>query len=161
MPLWSTAPAAFRPFETPGDHIGVLSSYPFRNFLWKLLAGADAPAYSVGLVGVAGVTISLNRRIYAPGEAMSVLLIPDQPTTEIAGTLTIEKATPDARAFEQTESLPLAYQGFSVTSIRAEAKAPAEPGLYRITLDGKTHSTAPQAAAIFAVSADRRPPAHG
>ena len=157
VPLWSAAKAQFTPFVTPGDHIGVLSSYPFRNFLWILLAGVNAPFYPTELVGGAGVTISLDRPIYAPGETISVLVIPDQPTTDIAGTLEIETADLEANAFQGLARQPFAYQGFPIRSIHAEAKAPMEPGLYRMSLSGKTHSTAPQTAATFAVSADRRP----
>ena len=90
IPLWSAAKAQFTPAVTPGDHLGVLSSYAFRNFLWNLLAGVEAPLYPTQAVGVAGVTISVDRPIYAPGETISVLVIPDQPTTDIAGTLEIE-----------------------------------------------------------------------
>jgi hypothetical protein len=160
IPLWSAAKAQFTPTVTPGDHLGVLNSYAFRNFLWNLLAGVEAPLYPTQAVGVAGLTISVDKPIYAPGETISVLVIPDQPTTDIAGTLEIETADFYANAFHPFRGLasePFAYQGLPIRSIRAEAKAPVEPGLYRMSFSGRTHATAPQTAATFGVSANRRP----
>lgn len=156
VPLWSSAPSQFAPFVTPGDHIGVLGSYPFRNHLWNLLAGADAPSLLVRHMGVDGVAISIDRRIYAPDEAMSVLVIPDKPTTQIDATIEIERANPIERMFHRSSGQPLAYRGPPIGSVAVEMTAPTTPGLYRITLGGKTHSTAPLTAATFAVSAYRR-----
>jgi hypothetical protein len=144
VPLWSAAPPQFNnTLITPGDHFSVMSTYAFRDFLWKLLTGKSAPFL---LLEIAGVTLSLDRLVYAPGDPISLLTIPDRPAGQIAGTLRIEKAA--GRSFKRYQS----------QFIRGELTAPAEPGIYRITLSGKTHATVPQIAAQFAVSetTDRR-----
>ena len=152
VPLWSTAPAPFNTFITPGDHIGVLSSYPFRDYLWVLLTGMHAPFF---LAKIAGITVSLDRVVYSPGKSMSVLLIPDAPTEELDGTLKIDKVEDqEALKFKRYRNQLFTYRGvgLGVRFISAEATAPTEPGVYRITMSGKTHATAPQTAAAFAVS---------
>ncbi len=39
VPLWSSAPGQLNPYVTPGDHIGVLKVYPFRQILYDILTG--------------------------------------------------------------------------------------------------------------------------
>jgi hypothetical protein len=153
VPLWSTAPTAFNPTMIHGDHMGVLNSYELRNFLYLLLTGATAPFF---LKEIAGVALSLDRRVYAPGDTMFTLVIPDRPSGEIAGTLTIERLGDDARGFSPFVTQTLAYRGPVVRSIRAEIAAPKEPGFYRMSFGGQTHATAPQTVAGFAVSVTSR-----
>jgi len=153
VPLWSAAPAQFNPFITPGDHIGVMSSYAFRDFLYMLLTGAHAPFFVTD-----GLTLSVNRRVYSLGETMSLLIIPDRPTERIEGTLKVDKVVDqEGRKYERYANQTLAYSGPRLQYIFAEPAAPTEPGVYRMTFSGKSHKTADQTAAAFAVSATTGP----
>jgi hypothetical protein len=110
-----------------------------------------------GLVLVfAGIgSLSLDRIVYSPGEPMSVLIIPDAPTEEIVGTLKTDKVEDqEARKFKRYRNQRFSYRGpgLYVRFINAETTAPTEPGVYRMSLSGKTHATAPQTVASFAVS---------
>jgi phospholipase A1 len=153
VPLWSAHPAGFNVKKIKGDHMGVLNTYELQNYLHQLLTGAAAPLV---LEAIARVALSLDRRVYAPGDKMFVLVIPDQPTGQIAGALTTEKLADDGSAFQPYATLNLAYSGPVVRSIRGEVAAPAQPGFYRMSFTGATHSTAPQGVAGFAVSQTSR-----
>ena len=84
---------------TPGEHIAVLKSYPFRQILYGILAcGGLAPELT--LIDLPGLTLSLNNFIYAPHEPIEILIIPDLRTQEISGALQIARAVgPQARRF--------------------------------------------------------------
>jgi Lecithin:cholesterol acyltransferase len=152
VPLWSAAPPQMNAFTTPGDHFSVMTTYAFRDHLWMLLTGEHAPFFLFDR-DVDGVTISLDSFTYLPGDQISILVIPDQPTEQISGTLTIEKASDDeAREFKTFSSQPFSYQGPSDQFIHVNMAAPGEPGTYRMSLTGRTHATAPQAVPQFAVS---------
>jgi hypothetical protein len=82
VPLWSTRPPGFNVKTFQGDHMGVLNTYELRNYLYQLLTGTVAPFF---VEDIDVIALSLDRRVYAPGETMFALVIPDQPSGEIAG----------------------------------------------------------------------------
>ncbi len=158
VPLWSAAPSGFNVFITPGDHMGVLGSYPFRDYLWMLLTGQHAPVFladDAKVAGLAGVKVSVGRAVYAPGEPMSVLLIPDAQTEQLVGTLSTDTViNPKTGAFQRYRDQAFAFRGdgLAVGSLRVETNAPTAPGVYRMIVTGDTHATASQATAFFTVS---------
>ena len=77
-------------FVTAGDHLNVMKTGRFRNHLYGILTGRQMMAKSLEARPV--VTISLNKLVYAPGEQMTVLIIPDTATYEITGKLRITRA---------------------------------------------------------------------
>ena len=143
VPLWSAAPGPMPAFVIPGDHIGILKTDAFRQRLFQILTGGTVmpPPYAAKPV----VVISLNKQIYAPGEEMSVLIIPDKPTRGINGKLRISRGKGDSAAdFERYgDDLPVSYSGAEATHLLMHINAPSDPGAYRMTLeDGNYESTA-------------------
>src|SRR5574337_1155105 len=152
VPLWSAAPGAMAAFVTPGDHIGVLKTGPFRAHLFQILTGGQAMAQRFATTPV--VAISLNKVVYAPGEPMSVLIVPDAPTHEITGTLQFAKAADAAGAAFAEHGAEHAgqYLGAPVKNLAPMLiLAPAEPGAYRLSFQGNHTSTA-LTSAVFVVS---------
>ena len=94
VPLWSAAPGPIVAFVTPGDHIGVLKIYPFRRHLYEVVTGSRLMAAHFTSNPV--VSISVSKHIYAPGETMSVVIVPDTPTHELTGTLQFSRSIDDA-----------------------------------------------------------------
>jgi len=154
IPLWSTTSPQINSRVTPGDHIGIFKSYPFRQILYEILtAGTLAPELS--LVEIPGITLSLNAITYLPHEPIDVLIIPDLATQEISGTLEITRvATPEVKKprFVRYREQPVTYQGPQIRFIHATMHAPADLGAYRISFKG-SHGTSPRTAATFAVVA--------
>ena len=157
VPLWSAAPSGFNVFITPGDHMGVLASYPFRDYLWMLLVNQHPQTFLTEdalVAGLTGVKVSVNHAVYPPGYEMSVLLIPDKPTDRLVGTLSTDTVDPTTGAFTRYRDQPFAYNGsgLAVDSLRVDTTAPTAPGVYRMIVTGNTHATAPQTTAFFSVT---------
>ncbi len=151
IPLRSAAIGQFNPYVKPGDHIGILKSYPFREVLYDVLTGGTL-APELTLVEAPGITLSLNSFTFAPHEPISVLIIPDLRTQEISGTLQITRVTaPEGKRFVRYQEQPVVYRGPQIGMIRSTISAPADPGAYRVTFSG-SHGTSPVTAAGFVVS---------
>ena len=76
VPAWSITEAAaqytpnIRTQSFPGDHVGLLTTDAFRQFLYAYFGlSGPAPLVEEG----PGVAVSLNKRTYRPGETMNVL----------------------------------------------------------------------------------------
>ncbi|MGC1577865.1 MAG: hypothetical protein WA813_17405 [Beijerinckiaceae bacterium] len=152
VPLWSAAPGPIPAFVTAGDHLGVMKTGPFRNQLYKILTGEQLMARSFAARPV--VTISLNKLVYAPGEQMTVLIIPDTRAHELTGKLQITRATDaKATAFAQHGAeFSVHYAGAPVPHLAPmHIRAPQEIGAYRLTFDGN-HATTDVTSAAFVVS---------
>ena len=152
VPLWSAAPGPMSAFVFDGDHLGVMSSGPFRDRLFQTLTGADlrVPPFSDKPV----VTVSVNQIVYAPGEAMTILIVPDKPVSELSGALIISRAkdVSGGPLALYGDKVPISYQGPVVSRIGPLlAKAPADIGAYRMTFEGD-HVTTDETAATFVVS---------
>jgi hypothetical protein len=152
IPLWSSAPAQLNPRVTPGDHIGIFKSYPFREILYEVLTnGTLVPQFS--LVEQPGTTLSLNDFIFAAFEPIEILIIPDLRTQEITGTLQIMRVADTKRSkFVRYQEHPVVYRGPQIRFIRSTISAPADPGAYRMTFTGGSHGTSQTTATGFIVS---------
>lgn len=151
LPLWSSTCGHLNPHVTPGDHIGVLKSYPFRQILYDVLTGGTlVPELSVA--DAAGVTLSLNDVSFAPHAPIDVMVIPDLRTERIAGSLQIMRVvdTKGAR-FLPYQELQVEYRGPQIRFINSRIFAPADPGAYRIDFTG-SHRTSERTAGGFVVS---------
>jgi len=151
IPLWSSAPVQLNPQVTPGDHIGIFKSYPFRNILYEILTnGTLVPQLS--LVEQPGITLSLNNFTFAAHEPIQVLIIPDLRTQEISGTLQITRVVDTkGRKFVRYQEHQIMYRGPQIRVIRLTISAPADPGAYRIAFTG-SHGTSQRTATGFIVS---------
>ncbi|MGC1938108.1 MAG: hypothetical protein WA697_07630 [Pseudolabrys sp.] len=151
IPLWSSKVAPYTQWVTPGDHIDVLKSYPFKQILYAILA-CKGLIPELTLIDLPGLTISLNKFVYAPYEEIEILLIPDLRTQELSGSLQFARVVgPEARRFVRYQEQPIVYRGPQITSLRSTIAAPADPGAYRITFSG-SHGTSPKTAGGFVVS---------
>jgi pimeloyl-ACP methyl ester carboxylesterase len=154
VPIWSagfTGGIAI-PTKIPGDHVGIMNTNAFRAVLYgyfgvSALLAALHPTKPT-------VVISLNKRVYRPGERMSLLIIPDVETSQITATLNIKRLSgPKGQLVPYGPGQPLVYQGAPVKFVKMSLVAPQDPGGYRIDLigDGATHVTTDRTAARFAV----------
>ena len=147
VPAWSAAPPGSYAFTLPGDHVGMLNQYNFKVILQQILGG-PAPM----LLIKNGVDISLNRRVYAPGEVATILLIPNQATTGLDGVLLLQRVTRVGdRTFAPLEvKYPISYHGPEIEFLRLHVKVPEESGAYRFALLG-SHRT-DESAGYFGVN---------
>jgi hypothetical protein len=151
VPLWSAAPGPIVAFATPGDHVGIFQSYPFRSHLYEILTGSKLMAPHLSDEAV--VSISIDRHVYAPNEAMSVLIIPDTPTHELNGTLLLSR-TSDSKggsAVRYGVGQAVNYHGPVISHFSSTLKAPSDVGGYRLTFQG-SHVTTDVTAAGFVAS---------
>jgi len=133
-----------------------LKTGPFRVHLFQILTGGQVMAQRFATSPV--VAISLNKVVYAPGEAMSVLIVPDAPAHEIRGTLQFAKATDAAGAAfaEHGAEHPVQYLGAPVKNLAPMLiLAPTEPGAYRLSFQGN-HTSTLVTSAVFVVSESGR-----
>ena len=151
IPLWSSKVLPYTQWVTPGDHVDVLKSYPFKQILYLILA-CKGLTPDLTLMDLPGLTISLNKFVYAPYEEIEILLIPDLRTQELSGSLQITRVVgPDARRFVRYQEQPVVYRGPQITYLRSTIAAPADPGVYRMNFSG-SHGTSPKTVGGFVVS---------
>ena len=151
IPLWSSKVLPYTQWVTPGDHVDILKSYPFKQILYLILA-CKGLTPDLTLMDLPGLTISLNKFVYAPYEEIEILLIPDLRTQELSGSLQITRVVgPDARRFVRYQEQPVVYRGPQITYLRSTIAAPADPGVYRMNFSG-SHGTSPKTVGGFVVS---------
>lgn len=158
VPSWSIVEAAalFTPAiktqSFPGDHLGVLKTDAFRQFLYAYFGvSGPAPLVEEG----PGVVVSLNKRTYRPGEIMNVLLIPDEEASSISGSLMLSRVTPGtAKAAALGARQEVLLKGGPVRSLTSKLAAPTTPGIYRLDFGGAgaSHKTSDKVAGWFVVN---------
>ena len=134
----------------PGDHIGILTVQAFKDFLQGYF-GMAATFRRRKLRAANVAVLSPDKRIYAPGEAIRLLIIPDKAVTRISATVHVERY--DWKRIAGTEQVR--FQGGPASFIPLEIPAPARPGGYRLTMDG-SRKTAEGTHAWFVVSTTAR-----
>ncbi len=157
VPSWSITAAAtqFTPHiptqSFPGDHVGILLTDAFRQFLYSYF-GVAGPAPLVS--DAPGVVVSLNKHSFAPGETIHALLVPGEAAHVVSGSLSLSRVTalgaaPSALGVRQEVS----FRGGPVRSLPSALTAPTTPGLYRLDFggDGASHKTSGQVAGWFVV----------
>ena len=99
------------------------------------------------------ISISINKHVYAPNEAMSVLMIPDTPTHELKGTLLLSRTSEStgASAVRYGVGQAVNYHGPVISHFSSILKAPGDVGGYRLIFEG-SHVTTDVTAAGFVVS---------
>jgi phospholipase A1 len=158
VPSWSITEAAtqytpnIRTQSFPGDHVGILATDAFRQFLYSYF-GLSGPAPLV--VDGAGVAVSLNKRTYRPGETMHVLLIPDEEAHLLSGSLILSRVAANSdRAASLGVRQEVMFRGGPVRALPSKLMAPKTPGIYRLDFGGPSasHKTSDKVAGWFAVS---------
>jgi len=157
VPIWSITEAAaqFVPnVQTKsfvGDHVGILTTDEFRQFLYGYF-GLGAPAPLVK--GAPGMVVSLNKRSFAPGETMHVLMIPDEEASVVSGSLNLSRVSP---ANKEVSVLgvrqEVTFRGGPARYLTSKLTAPKTPGLYRLDFGGTgaSHQTSNEVAGWFVV----------
>jgi hypothetical protein len=155
VPLWSGAIQQCHPQTTPGDHLGIFKTYPFKQILYDVLThGAFVPPLTLAdQTGVAGVALSVDRFTYSPDELISVLIVPDVGTQEISGALQIMRLTDlERRRFAPyRDPVLVEYRGPPISRLATTIHAPTDLGAYCIVLSGR-NGTSEHTAGAFVVS---------
>jgi pimeloyl-ACP methyl ester carboxylesterase len=154
VPIWSAGYTGGTgvPTTLPGDHVGIMQTYAFQLALYSYF-GVSAALVAAHPAKPTAV-VSLNKRVYRPGERMSVLIIPDVETNQITATLSIKRLSGSkGQLAPYGPGQSIMYQGGPSKFIKMSLAAPMNPGIYRIDLSGDnaTHITTDQTAARFAV----------
>lgn len=153
VPQWSADPypGTLPALVIPGDHIGVMSTQTFRDNLFQILTGGTLVPAPLAAAPV--VVVSLNKQVYAPGEEMSVLIIPDHPSRNIDGVLRVSRAVDPFQKFERYgEDLKINFAGAETTYLSMRLTAPSDPGAYRMTFEEGNYVSTDASSAAFAVS---------
>jgi phospholipase A1 len=134
-----------------GGHVDVLWSDAFRQFLYSYF-GLARPAPLV--THAAGIVVSVNKRTYEPGEAIHVLIIPDEEASQITGSLMLTRVSdkvPNESALGVRQEVM--FRGGPVRSLASMLTAPKTPGLYRLDFGGAnaSHETSNEVAGWFVV----------
>ena len=138
------------PVMIVGDHINVMATFEFQRTLYDYFGVSVRPALHPRNPTA---VVSLNKRVYRPGEEMSVLIIPDVKTDTIATTLRLRRLAGRDLVPHGTER-KIVYRGGAVKFLQMTLTAPSEAGGFRIDLEGDdaTHLTTDRTAACFAVA---------
>jgi hypothetical protein len=159
VPIWSASFTGTRPgistWSTPGDHVGILAVQAFKDFL-RGYFGMTAALRRRKLRAANVAVLSPDKRVYAPGEAIRLLIIPDQAVAKISSTVRVERYDWKlGRSVQIAGAKQIKFQGGPAKFIPLEIPAPAKPGGYRLTMDG-SHKTVEDTHAWFVVSETAR-----
>jgi hypothetical protein len=155
VPLWSALAGKYVSHYTViGDHVGILRTPQLKQTLDQIFG---LPIMSAFVQAGAGVTVTVNKHTFRPDEIMQVVVVPDTPTAEIDGRLTLAfvgnprtRTTPNLAAYGQGSSLT--YKGPETTHFSTRMPAPHVPGAYILKFEG-THSSTEASSAVFFVNA--------
>jgi len=155
VPLWSALAGKYVSHYTViGDHVGILGTPQLKQTLDQIFG---LPVMSAFVQEAAGVTVTVNKHTFNPDEIMQVVVVPDTPTAEIDGRLTLAfvgnartRTTPNLMAYGQGSSLT--YKGPETTHFSTRLAAPHVPGAYVLKFEG-THSSTEASSAVFFVNA--------
>jgi hypothetical protein len=155
VPLWSASAGKYvTHYSMPGDHIGILNTPQLKQTLDQIFG---LSAMSAFVHAAAGVTVTVNKHTFMPDEMMQVTVIPDSPTTEIDGRLTLAfVSAPRTRTASKLLSYgkgsSLTYKGPETSDFSARLNAPRAPGAYILKFEG-THASTEASSAVFFVNA--------
>jgi hypothetical protein len=104
----------------------------------------------------AGATVTVNKHTFRPYEMMHVMVIPDTPTTEMDGRLTLAfVGAPRTRTAPKLmpygNGISLTYKGPETANFSAKLTAPHVPGAYILKFEG-THASTEASSAVFFVN---------
>jgi pimeloyl-ACP methyl ester carboxylesterase len=145
VPAWSAGYPGSKPgiiiWCTPGDHIGIFATDAFKEFFYGYFGMTEAFRSRKKERDANSVVLSPNKRNYAPGEKMEILVIPDKMVERINSTIRIERYDwMRAKLVQAAGRKKIVFQGGAANFIPTQITAPAKPGGYRLTMDG-THKT--------------------
>jgi hypothetical protein len=155
VPLWSALAGKYVSHYTVfGDHVGILRTPQLKQTLDQIFG---LPVMSAFVQAAAGVTITVNKHTFRPDEMMQVVVIPDTPTAEIEGRLTLAFVS-SSRTGTSPSLVPyakgssLTYKGPETKHFSIRLTAPHVPGAYILRFEG-THLSTEASSAVFFVNA--------
>jgi nitrogen fixation protein FixH len=158
VPLWSALAGKYiNRYTVFGSHLDILGTPQLKQTLDEIFGLSTMTAL---LKGTAGVTVTVNKRTFKPDEIMHVLVIPDTPTSEIDGRLTLT-LVPKAKFQAKTvasDLVPygagssLTYKGPETSHLSTRLVAPRISGAYILRFEG-SHASTDASSAIFFVNA--------
>jgi len=148
IPIQSSTYLPLPVFETPGDHIGIFKTHPFRCKLYEILTDGTLKPKLSRAAGT-GASLSLNDVVFSPGEPIQLLIIPDSTTPNVMS-VSLDITRGDVNGFRTYSSRSLDFEGRGMGLFSAQIKAPEKPGAYLINLKG-SHSTTAETRAGFVV----------
>jgi hypothetical protein len=156
VPLWSAlAGKNVTHYTVIGDHVGILGTPELKQTLDTIFG---LPPMSAFLKGETGVTVLVNKHTFRPGEMMQVVVVPDTPTHEIDGKLTLAFAATFRSHDKSSELMPygtgssLTYKGPETSHLSSRLTAPRVAGAYVLKFEG-THRSSSTSSAVFFVNA--------
>lgn len=159
VPLWSAISGnTVTHYSMMGDHVGIMGTLQLKQLLDEIFG--VAVTMNVLLTKQAGITVTINKHTFLPGETMQVVVIPDTPTGEIDGKLTLTfvpktlssgKESPSGLAPYGTGT-SLSFKGPETSHLSTKLAAPRIPGAYILKFEG-THSSTDASSAVFFVNA--------
>jgi phospholipase A1 len=180
VPMWSITEAANQaspPIPTwsgPGEHLQLLNTVAFRKELYSYFGlGASASMAAAALeTRPTGISVQCNKRQYAPGASVHILLIPDTPTETLSGTLQIRRVlatqSGDGKWTYSLPSTPVAMktikiEGGPVETHSVHMPAPDTSGAYQLTFagDDATHISTENTGGWFFVRSEKDLPTRG
>ena len=190
VPTWSITEAANQaspPIPTwsgPGEHLQLLSTDAFRQELYRYFGvGSSATLVAAAFMtpvaveappatSAAAISVHCNKRQYAPGASMHIILIPATPTETLSGTVQMRRIVAskgaDGKPIYGASLAPVAtktvrIEGGPVKTHSIHMHAPTTPGAYQLEFsgDGATHLSAQNAGGWFFVRGDQDFPARG
>src|SRR5262249_20070241 len=134
---------------------GIFAVQAFREFLYGYF-GMARPFRAPKAPEEEVVVLSPNKRAYAPGELIDLLIIPDQNVGGMNSTIALERFEwPRGQVTQVAALKQISFQAGPSRSIPVEVTAPVEPGGYRLTMAG-SHRTIEGTHAWFIVSETAR-----
>ena len=135
VPMWS----AFGPVEQKqlvrGEHASMFTGDEFDAVFWRLF-GQDYPMPPLKLAP-SRVRLSVHDLVIPRGEEVEVLLVPDLPTPEIKGSLTLSFTEDPDKAFAVVgDPVNISYSGPEVPHLRMQLPGLEKPGHYQLSYQG-------------------------
>jgi hypothetical protein len=158
VPLWSAlAGTNVIHYTMMGDHVGIMGTFQLKQKLDEIFGVAMMNAL---LTKQPGITVTINKHTFSPDEVMQVVVIPDTPTGEIDGKLTLAFVTKTLPLKKDASSglvpygtgTSLTFKGPVTPHLSTRLAAPRIPGAYILKFEG-THASTETSSAIFFVNA--------
>ena len=148
VPMWSALPRSLQKQLVVGDHSGFFTGKIFSAVFYRLL-GATFPTPPIGLTAT-GVFLSAKKLIFRHDEAIALVLVPDQPSGEIKGSITIERADNPSTPFAPFGApIAVSYSGPETEILKMALPPTGKTGQFKATFHGKPGGSQP---VFFAVS---------
>jgi hypothetical protein len=156
VPAWSAEAGKYvTHYNMVGDHVGIMGTLQLKQTLDEIFG---LPLMSAFQVGQAGVSLLVNKHTFRAGEMMQVIVIPDTPTQEIDGKLTLAFVASVSSKSTSSGLVPygtgtsVSYRGPEISHLSTRLLAPHLPGAYVLKFAG-THRSTESSSAVFFVSA--------